>query len=58
MLFEKKYLKPIPVIVAGSVYIGEDIYKFLQLCVSGVQMATRFVITYEVIASEKFRQAY
>jgi nitronate monooxygenase len=56
--YEEKYNKPIPVIAAGGIYTGADIYKFLQLGASGVQMATRFVTTYECDASEKFKQAY
>lgn len=56
--FEEQFKKSIPVIAAGGIYTGEDIYKFLQLGVSGVQMATRFVNTYECDASQKFKQAY
>ena len=57
-LFEERHKKSIPVIAAGGIYTGEDIYKFLQLGASGVQMATRFVTTYECDASIKFKQAY
>jgi NAD(P)H-dependent flavin oxidoreductase YrpB (nitropropane dioxygenase family) len=57
-LFEERYMKPIPVIAAGGIYTGEDIHKFLQLGASGVQMATRFVTTYECDASIRFKQAY
>lgn len=56
--FEERYEKSIPVIAAGGIYTGEDIYKFLQLGASGVQMATRFVTTYECDASIKFKQTY
>ena len=56
--FEERYKKPIPVIAAGGIYAGEDIYKFIQLGASGVQMATRFVTTYECDASIKFKQTY
>ncbi|MFQ6083006.1 MAG: NAD(P)H-dependent flavin oxidoreductase [Candidatus Aminicenantia bacterium] len=57
-LFEERYERTIPTIAAGSIYTGEDIYKFLQLGASGVQMATRFVTTYECDASVEFKQAY
>ncbi len=57
-LFEETHKKSIPIIAAGGIYTGEDIYKFLQLGASGVQMATRFVTTYECDASIKFKQAY
>ncbi len=56
--FEEQYGKPIPVIAAGGVYTGADIYKFFQLGASGVQMATRFVTTHECDASDKFKQSY
>ncbi|MCE5195039.1 MAG: nitronate monooxygenase family protein [Nitrospiraceae bacterium] len=57
-IFEEKYKKSIPVICAGGIYTGEDIYKFVQMGASGVQMATRFVTTYECDASPEFKQAY
>ena len=56
--YEKQYGKPIPVIAAGGIYTGADILKFFQLGASGVQMATRFVTTYECDASDKFKQTY
>lgn len=56
--FEEEYKKPIPVIAAGGIHTGEDIYKFLQLGVSGVKMATRFVTTHECDASIEFKKAY
>jgi nitronate monooxygenase len=56
--FAKKYEKDIPVIAAGGIYTGSDIYDFLQLGASGVQMATRFVTTFECDAADAFKQAY
>ncbi len=56
--FEEKAGKPIPVIAAGGIYTGEDIYKFIQLGASGVQMATRFVTTDECDASIDFKKSY
>ena len=56
--FEARYRKSIPVIAAGGIYTGGDIYKFLQLGVAGVQMATRFVTTHECDASMNFKQTY
>ena len=56
--FERQFDKDIPVIVAGGIYTGKDIYKFLQLGAQGVQMATRFVATHECDASMKFKEAY
>jgi nitronate monooxygenase len=56
--FEERYEKRIPVIAAGGIYTGEDIFRFFKLGASGVQMATRFVTTYECDASENFKQTY
>jgi nitronate monooxygenase len=56
--FEQKRGQAIPVIAAGGIYTGEDIYKFIQMGAAGVQMATRFVATHECDASDKFKQAY
>jgi len=56
--FAKDFNKNIPVIVAGGIYTGADIFYYLQMGAQGVQMATRFVATEECDASEKFKQAY
>jgi nitronate monooxygenase len=48
----------IPVIAAGGVYTGGDIYELMQAGLSGVQMATRFVTTIECDASNEFKQTY
>lgn len=52
------YNPNIPVIAAGGIFDGEDIAHFLSLGASGVQMATRFVCTYECDVHENFKQAY
>lgn len=57
-VFEVKYGVNIPVIAAGGIYYGEDIYKIMSLGASGVQMGTRFVTTEECDASPKFKQTY
>ena len=56
--FEIEYKKKIPIIAAGGIYTGEDIYEFLHSGVAGVQMATRFVTTNECDASIEFKNAY
>ena len=56
--FEEKLKKRIPVIAAGGIYSGKDIYKMMQLGASGVQMATRFVTTDECDASLEFKNSY
>lgn len=53
-----RYEKSIPVIAAGGIYSGSDIYKILKLGASGVQMGTRFVTTHECDASLEFKMAY
>lgn len=55
---EKEYDKEIPVIAAGGIWDRNDIEKFLNLGANGVQMATRFVATYECDASDEFKNAY
>jgi len=55
---EEKSGKSIPVIAAGGIYTGQDIYDILKLGASGVQMATRFVPTFECDASAAFKQCY
>ena len=48
----------IPVVVAGGIYSREDMEHYLSLGANGVQIATRFVTTYECDAQEAFKQAY
>lgn len=48
----------IPVIVAGGVYTREDMEHYMEMGASGVQMATRFVTTYECDAADAYKQAY
>lgn len=56
--FEEQVERVIPVIAAGGIFTGADIYKFLSLGAQGVQMATRFVATHECDASLQFKQSY
>ena len=56
--YEDRFGKGIPVIAAGGIYTGADIYKFMQMGAQGVQMATRFVATYECDADIVFKEAY
>ncbi|MFH1282183.1 MAG: nitronate monooxygenase family protein [bacterium] len=48
----------IPVIAAGGIYDGKDIVKFFKLGIQGVQIATRFVTTYECSVADEFKQLY
>jgi NAD(P)H-dependent flavin oxidoreductase YrpB (nitropropane dioxygenase family) len=45
----------IPLIAAGGVTNGHDIVEMLRLGASGVQMATRFVLTHECSVSDTFK---
>ena len=56
--YSLKYNKEIPVIVAGGVYTAEDVQHMLNLGADGVQMATRFVTTFECDAPLSFKEAY
>jgi NAD(P)H-dependent flavin oxidoreductase YrpB (nitropropane dioxygenase family) len=55
---EQKYGKEIPVIAAGGIYTGADMYNIMQKGAKGVQLGTRFVTTTECDASELFKQTY
>ena len=46
----------IPLIVAGGIWNKKDIEKYLDMGVSGVQMATRFIGTTECDASDMFKK--
>lgn len=48
----------IPVIAAGGIFSGEDIYDFILRGAAGVQMGTRFVATHECDADDGFKQTY
>jgi len=56
--FTRELPAPMPVIVAGGVFSGEDMAHFLDLGADGVQMATRFVCTDECDVDIRFKQAY
>ena len=56
--FGKASDKKIPVIAAGGIYTGEDMYRMMSLGASGVQLGTRFVTTEECDADLRFKQAY
>ena len=48
----------IPVIMAGGIYNREDMEHYLEMGADGVQVATRFVTTYECDASDAYKQSY
>lgn len=48
----------IPVLGAGGIATGKDIAEILKMGASGVQMASRFVLSEECEASDEFKQTY
>jgi len=56
--FEEKYRKRIPLIAGGGVFDGDDAARTLSAGVSAVQMATRFVATYECDVHQRFKDQY
>ncbi|MDR2520657.1 MAG: nitronate monooxygenase family protein [Bacteroidales bacterium OttesenSCG-928-I14] len=53
-----KSQKNIPVIAAGGIHKGEDIYHFIKLGASAVQLGSMFVTTKECDASNIFKKTY
>lgn len=48
----------IPVAVAGGIYNGADARPYFELGADAVQVATRFVTTYECDANVRYKEAY
>ena len=53
--FEEQFGHAIPVFVAGGVYTGEDMAHYMKQGAAGVQIATRFIPTYECDASQAYK---
>ena len=56
--YEKDLNINIPVIAAGGIFNGKDIAKFFKLGARGVQIATRFVATFECSVADEFKELY
>ncbi|MBW2709075.1 MAG: nitronate monooxygenase [Deltaproteobacteria bacterium] len=56
--FEDEWRRTIPVIAAGGIYTGSDIFNVFKLGARGVQLGTRFVATHECDADIRFKEAY
>ena len=56
--FEQRFGIEIPVIAAGGIYNGEDMYKIMQFGAKAVKMGTRFVTTHECDASIEYKESY
>ncbi len=57
-LYSSKFNKEIPVVVAGGIFDYNDICHAISLGASGVQIASRFVATYECDACDEYKQTY
>lgn len=56
--FEERFKIEIPVIAAGGVYTGTDMFEIMEAGASAVKMGTRFVTTHECDVSDAFKQNY
>lgn len=52
-----KYNKDVPVIAAGGIFTGNDMFQIMEQGASAVQLGTRFVATEECDASVEFKNA-
>lgn len=48
----------VPVVAAGGIVNGQDMADMVKLGASGVQMATRFVLSEECTVADEFKQLY
>lgn len=53
-----KYKKQIPVVTAGGIDTAEKVKHMFEMGAEGVQVASRFVTTWECDADIRFKQAY
>lgn len=56
--YGEKYNCRIPVVVGGGVSDVQKVREMMELGADGVQIASRFVTTYECDASQEFKDAY
>lgn len=55
---KERFGKNIPVIAAGGIFTGKDMYEIMDKGASAVQIGTRFIATQECDASEGFKNAF
>ena len=53
--YAEKYGHPIPVFPAGGIWSGADMARLTRLGAAGVQLATRFIATWECDASQGYK---
>jgi NAD(P)H-dependent flavin oxidoreductase YrpB (nitropropane dioxygenase family) len=56
--FEVQFGKTVPVIAAGGVYTGQDMFDIMQAGAKAVKLGTRFVTTHECDADIRFKESY
>jgi len=56
--YEEQFAKEVPVIAAGGIYTGYDIYDIMQAGAKGVKLGTRFVTTHECDASLAYKESF
>ena len=56
--YGEKFNQLIPVVVGGGISAAEKVKEMMNLGADGVQVASRFVTTYECDASQEFKDAY
>lgn len=57
-VFESEYNQEIPIVAAGGIYSGQNMFDMMELGAKGVQVASRFVTTEECDANIKFKNTY
>jgi len=55
-VFEEKYNVKIPIIAGGGVHDGHDMADMIKVGADGVQIATRFIATYECDVEDSYKQ--
>ena len=55
---KERYSLDIPVIAAGGIFTGGDMFNIMNKGAAGVQLGTRFVATRECDASDEFKNAF
>ncbi len=55
-VYEEKYNIKIPIIAGGGVHDGHDMADMIKVGADGVQIATRFIATYECDVNESYKQ--
>ncbi len=56
--FEDLVERKIPIIAAGGIYSGQDVFDALQYGASAVKMGSKFVTTHECDADHAFKESY